>query len=268
MISFPNAKINLGLQVTGKRSDGYHNIETVFYPVQWREALEIIPSRDFKMTHSGIEIDIASENNLCARVWQLMHDKYKIPPVHIHLHKVIPMGAGLGGGSSDAAFTIKIINNIFQLNLEDNNLEDTATEIGSDCAFFIKNKPVLALGKGNIFTDINLNLKGYKIIIIKPEISINTTRAYSEIIPGKKENILDIINLNIHYWKDKLTNDFEKLIFKKHPEIKKIKEGLYNAGAIYASMSGSGSAVYGFFKNEIVIKNNLIENRNVWMGEL
>ena len=269
MIAFPNAKINLGLRVLKKRSDGYHDIETVFYPVKWRDALEIVRANDneFSFTQTGLQIDGATENNLCAKAWKLMHHKFNIPVVHIHLHKVIPTGAGLGGGSSDAAETIKLINKLFELKLNNEELEEIASEIGSDCAFFIKNKPVLARGRGNIFLTSEIDLSKYKIVIVKPPVAVSTAEAYQKIAPNEADSLTEIIKLKPEYWKDKLINDFELPVFKMYPEIAEIKNKLYEPGAVYASMSGSGSAVYALFKKEFEINRNDFENCEVWVGE-
>ncbi|MGI8892610.1 MAG: 4-(cytidine 5'-diphospho)-2-C-methyl-D-erythritol kinase [Bacteroidia bacterium] len=268
MIAFPNAKINLGLRVLSKRIDGYHNIETVYYPVRWREALEIIPGKDsFKFAQTGLKVEVDEENNLCVKAWRLMKMKYKIPAVDMHLHKIIPMGAGLGGGSSDAAFTIKLLNKLFELKLTDEDFEEVASEIGSDCAFFIRNKPVLARGKGNVFSQIEIDISDFKIIIVKPEVGVITAEAYSKVIPVENESIVEIIKLKPIYWKEKLINDFENVVFAMHPEIEAIKNILYESGAIYASMSGSGSAVYGIFEKEKNINEIKFDNCSVWAGD-
>lgn len=255
MILFPNSKINLGLHVISKRSDGFHSIETVFYPVQWRDVLEITPhlsaKKKIKITFSGIPIDGNSNDNLCVKAYQLLDTEYSLPPVQMHLHKIIPMGAGLGGGSADAAFTLKILNNIFGLNLKEENLLNYASHLGSDCAFFIKNKAQYAQGKGDVLSDIYIPLKGYWILVVKPQINISTQEAYSGIFPKQpKLHLIEVLKQMPEYWKDFLINDFEEGIFKKYPIIKSLKENLYERGAVYASMSGSGSAVYGIFKSE------------------
>jgi 4-diphosphocytidyl-2-C-methyl-D-erythritol kinase len=270
MIAFPNAKINLGLHVLRNRSDGYHDIETVFYPVQWRDALEIVKAKkkeNFKITRTGLAIDVAEENDLCAKAWRLMRERFDVPVVHIHLHKVIPREAGLGGGSSDAAFTIKLIDDLFKINLKNEELEDIASEIGSDCAFFIQNKPVLATGRGNIFSPVDVDLSNYKLIIVKPPVSVNTAEAYSKVVFHENHNLSEVIKLKPEFWKGKLINDFEKTVFKIYPEIEKIKDELYNTGAIYASMSGSGSAVYGLFKAETNLNEIKFNECKVWVGE-
>jgi len=258
MICFPNCKINLGLKVKGKRPDGYHNIETVFYPVNLTDVLEIIPAQDgiFDFNITGIEIPGDITENLCVKAYNLLAKEYKIPSVKIHLHKNIPIGAGLGGGSSDTAFTLILLDKIFSLNLPKNKLIEMSSQLGSDCAFFIENKSCFAYEKGNLMETINLDLKKYKFIIIKPNINISTTEAYKNIFFDDNTESLKIqINKPVETWRDNIFNDFEKYIFKSYPEIKKIKEFFYQKGAIYASMSGSGSAVYGIFEDDVNIEN-------------
>lgn len=248
MVVFPNSKINLGLNIISKRDDGYHNIESCFYPVKLSDVLEILPSSETTFTSTGIAIPNDPKGNLCLRAYELLKADYSIDPVQIHLHKVIPIGAGLGGGSSDAAFTLKVLNELFQLALDDNELEGYAAKLGSDCPFFVKNKPVIARGTGTDFTSIDLDLSGYEIKIKFPDIHIGTAEAYSGIVPRRTEiKIEEIIAQPISKWKDTLENNFEDSIFPNHPEIASIKKEFYEQGAVYASMTGSGSAVYGIF---------------------
>ncbi len=253
MVVFPNCKINLGLHVVSKRKDGYHNIETIFYPVPLKDALEIIPSETKTIfTASGIPIDAHPENNLCTKAYQLMAKSFHIPPVKIHLHKLIPYGAGLGGGSSNAAFTINTLDKIFELGIPTKKKLEIASKIGADCAFFIQNKAIMAKGIGNIFSEVSLDLTGYYIVIVKPGFGISTKEAYSGVRINKKAlNLEEIIAHPVNQWKELLTNDFETHILLKYPGIKAIKQELYNCGAVYASMSGSGSAVYGLFDKKI-----------------
>ncbi|MCD4747534.1 MAG: 4-(cytidine 5'-diphospho)-2-C-methyl-D-erythritol kinase [Bacteroidales bacterium] len=268
MISFPNCKINIGLSIIKKRNDGFHNIETVFYPVNLYDALEIIVSKDKKFSFecSGIEIPDDIKNNLCIKAYHLLADEFKLPAVKIHLYKNIPVGAGLGGGSSDAAYTIKLLNDLFQLKLSIAQMQNYASRLGSDCAFFIENKAVFAYEKGNCFEAVDINLSQYKIIIIKPGININTAMVYSGVVPDINTKALkEIISLPIEEWKNHLNNDFEKTIFKKHPEIKDIKNKLYDSGALYALMSGSGSAVYGILSEKINVAG-LFPGCFVWQG--
>jgi len=270
MVVFPNAKINLGLSVTEKRADGFHNIETVFYPVPLRDALEIIPAKDgkTKFTFSGFEIPGSLETNLCFKAWQMLKNDFRLPAINFHLHKAIPMGAGLGGGSADGAFTIRLLDQVFNLKLTNGQMQDYARQLGSDCAFFIENKPVFAFGKGDHFENINLDLSGFYLILIKPAVNVNTAGAYANItpswpaIPGK-----EIISLSVEKWKDLLQNDFEATVFKSYPEIETIKNQFYENGALFASMSGSGSAVFGIFKTNIELKS-LFPNFFYWAGNL
>ncbi len=257
MVVFPNAKINLGLSVTEKRTDGFHNIETVFYPVPLRDALEIIPSPDgdTEFKFSGLEIPGKVETNLCMKAWQRLKNDFRLPEIKFHLHKVIPMGAGLGGGSADGAFTIRLVNQVFDLKMRPEKMQDYARQLGSDCAFFIENNPVFASGKGDHFEKIDLNLSGYFLVLVKPGKSVSTSLAYASIIPAKPEiSVKEIIKLPVEKWKDLLKNYFENNVFKSYPEIETIKKQLYDSGALYASMSGSGSAVYGIFDAEINLK--------------
>jgi 4-diphosphocytidyl-2-C-methyl-D-erythritol kinase len=248
MITFPNAKINLGLNVVKKRSDGYHNIETVFYPIGLCDALEVITSTKFKFELSGIRLDGISENNLVVKAYRLLKEEFQLPPVKIHLHKVIPIGAGLGGGSSDGAFMLKLLNNLFKLGIETQQLEKYASLLGADCPFFIKNAPAFGSGIGDVLKSINIDLSDFLIILIKPPFSVNTAGAYKNIHPTVPTNsINNILLLDISEWERVLKNDFEKPVFQMYPEIERIKEKLYEQGALYASMTGSGSSVFGIF---------------------
>ena len=267
MISFPNAKINIGLNITDKRPDGYHNIASCFYPVQWRDILEIIPAQELQFTSSGISIPGNEENNLCIEAYRILEKEYKIPPVRMHLHKVIPIGAGLGGGSSDGAFVLKMLNEIYKLSLSIDKLENFASQLGSDCPFFIANQPKYVTGTGNIFHKIDINISGKHLVIIKPDIHLSTAEAYAGIRPQHpSENIKDLIENNpISAWRDSLFNDFERSVFPNHPSITKVKQELYSQGAIYASMTGSGAAVYGIFDEDVDITTAYYQ---VWKGSL
>ena len=252
MIAFPNIKINLGLSITEKRPDGYHNLETVFYPVALEDALEIRTSpnadRKFTLHQHGMEIAGNPEDNLVVKAYLLMDKEFHLPPVEIHLYKHIPSGAGLGGGSSDAAFMLKLLNEHYNLQLSDNQLEDYAATLGADCAFFIKNTPTYAEGIGNIFSPIELSLKGYRMMIVKPDVFVSTREAFANIRPHRPEYpVREVIRRPVAEWKDTLINDFEASVFPQYPVIGEIKEELYHQGAIYASMSGSGSSVFGLF---------------------
>jgi 4-diphosphocytidyl-2-C-methyl-D-erythritol kinase len=252
MIVFPNAKINLGLNVTAKRNDGFHNIETVFYPVKLCDILEIVESQNTAsmLFNSGIIINDDTNNNLCIKALNLIKKDFPIPEVDIFLHKNIPFGSGLGGGSSDAANVLTVLNEMFNLDISNEKLMRYAAELGSDCAFFITNRPQLASGRGEILADISLDLSGYYFVLIKPNVFVATANAYANIKPQQPEiNILDVISKPVEEWKYFLKNDFEPVIFEQFPQIKMIKEALYSRGAVYASMSGSGSSVYGIFNN-------------------
>lgn len=256
MISFPNCKINLGLHVVNKRADGFHDIETVFHPVTWCDALEVIENpggtSSFDYSQSGLLIEGSLQGNIIFKAWQDICKITSVPPIKLHLHKNIPMGAGLGGGSSDAAFFIKLLNDKFNLALSIDQQKRIASTLGSDCAFFIENKPVMAVGRGDLFSEIKLDLSSYYILVVFPGVHSNTKEAYSGLTPTQPTyNLKEVIqNHPVHEWKDLLVNDFEKTVFKRFPEIKQLKETLYSKGAIYASMSGSGSAVYGIFDRE------------------
>jgi len=265
MISYPNAKINIGLNIVSKRTDGYHNLETIFYPVQLKDALELVESDETQFSASGIKIDGKPENNLVFKAYKILEQDFKLPPVKIHLHKVIPFGAGLGGGSADAAFTLKMLNEFFKLKISSEKLQLYASKIGADCPFFIKNKPTFASGIGDKFQPFTLDLSEYKIIIAKPNTSVSTPDAYRHVIPSKPEfNLRDIEQLPIEEWKDIVKNDFETSVFKQYPEVEVLKKSLYASGAIYASMSGSGSAVFGIFR-QIPAKLNKLDRTEIFI---
>jgi 4-diphosphocytidyl-2-C-methyl-D-erythritol kinase len=270
MVIFPNAKINLGLSVLQKRSDGFHQIESAMYPVPINDALELIvaPDRKFGFSVSGIEIQGNTENNLCVKAWKLLQTAYALPEVKMHLHKAIPMGAGLGGGSADGAFTIKLINQFFKLGLSEDVMETFARKLGSDCPFFIRNQAALAFDKGDQLKQIKLDLTGYFLVLVKPDVHISTAEAYAGISPKVPDMLISkIIQLPVEEWKGRLNNDFETSIFKILPALNKIKNTFYQSGAVYASMSGSGSAIYGLFKNEIELKDQF-KNYFYWSGWL
>lgn len=261
MIVFPNCKINLGLSVIEKRTDGYHEIETVFYPVPLKDALEIIVDTNdtgghpVQLSSSGIPVEVQPHENICVKAYNLLKKDFpQLPSIKMHLHKLIPSGAGLGGGSSDGAFTLKMLSEKFYLGLSKEQLIFYASQLGSDCSFFILNKPCMATGRGEILEPVELNLGSYKILLVYPGIHINTAMAYSQTIPsGKGDSLKNIISQPIESWKENLFNDFEKSIFKNHPETGKVKEKLYESGALYAALSGSGSSVFGIFKHEATI---------------
>ena len=252
MLTFPNAKINIGLNITEKRPDGYHNLETIFYPIDLCDTLEFVEEKETKFTCSGLNIEGESDNNLIIKAYKLLKEEFDLPTINIHLHKAIPMGAGLGGGSADAAFMLKMLNNEFQLNLTTQELEQKAAKLGADCAFFINNKPTLAKGIGNLFEPTCINLSRYHIVLVKPEVHVSTAEAYGGCKPQRWTTPLEeAIKRPITEWKECIFNDFEKTVFIAHPELANIKELLYEKGAIYAAMSGSGSTIYGIFDKEI-----------------
>jgi 4-diphosphocytidyl-2-C-methyl-D-erythritol kinase len=275
MICFPNAKINLGLNITEKRTDGFHNIETVFYPIGWNDALEVIdpstPLRvqkdEFNLHLSGLSISGNIEDNLLYKAYQIIKQTKALPHIDVYLHKTLPMGAGLGGGSADAAFFINLLNDQFQLNFTETERIDIARQLGSDCAFFIKNSPVYATQKGDVFNDIKLDLSHLYIAIIYPNVHSNTKEAYSLVKPQQpSKSLLDVIQQPITTWKTDLVNDFEKSIFSLYPIVQQTKQDLYELGAAYACMSGSGSAVFGLFEKEPDIKH--LAQFPHWIGKM
>ncbi|MDR1557430.1 MAG: 4-(cytidine 5'-diphospho)-2-C-methyl-D-erythritol kinase [Tannerellaceae bacterium] len=248
MICFPNAKINLGLNIISKRPDGYHTIETIFYPIPLRDALEVVEANAFSFSQTGIPLDTPAENNLVVKAMRLLAG-YGLPPLEVHLYKAIPSGAGLGGGSSDAAFMLKLLNDFGRLGLGESTLETMAAQLGADCPFFIRNTPVFASGIGNIFEPVSLSLAGYHLYLVTPDIAVSTAEAYAAVRPQfPSVSLKEIATLPIKEWKERMTNDFEQSIFARYPALAAIKQNLYEAGAVYASMSGSGSSVFGLFE--------------------
>jgi len=271
MICFPNAKINLGLNIVSKRNDGYHNLETVFYPVGINDALEIIVREDQErdsFIESGIKTDANPDNNLVMKALRLMREHYNFPSLEVRLLKKIPFGAGLGGGSADASFMLRLLNDTFSLNVSDEDLASLAVKLGADCPFFIYNRSVFATGIGEIFEEVNLSLKDYWFVLVKPDIHVSTKDAFSEIIPQRPElSLNEIIKFPVSSWKSLMVNDFEKSVFAKYPQIEDTKNSLYDKGALYASMSGSGSSVFGIFKEEVSISENHYTDCFVWTGK-
>lgn len=264
MIVFPNAKINLGLNIISRRPDGYHNISSCFLPVGWKDALEAVPSDHFEFGSSGLHIPGKSSDNLCVKAFKLLKEKHHIPPVKMHLHKVIPMGAGLGGGSADGAFALKLLNDLFDLGLVNAQLEEYAKSLGADCPFFIRNRPMLVSGIGDVFEEIGFHIKGKFLVIVNPGIHVNTAQAFKSIRPKTPEfSLSESLYMNPDQWQDRVVNDFEGSVFEMHPRLKNVKNGLIKAGAIYAAMSGSGSSIYGIFDHEITISD---EDSTVWSG--
>ncbi len=255
MTIFPNAKINIGLRIISVRSDGYHNIESLFYPVGATDALEFVPAPNSQEKYSlkitGISPDCPDSENTVIRALEIARKHYSIPPLKIHLHKTIPSGSGLGGGSSDAAFMLRYLDRYFKLGAGTDRLSEMALQIGSDCVFFIRNVPALVSGRGEILKDTELSLKGKYILLVHPGIFISTAEAYSMVSPSAKGNsISEIIQEPVTSWRDNLKNDFQEVITTKYPLIGKLIEDIYNDGALYCSMSGSGSTVYGIFENK------------------
>lgn len=251
MIVFPNAKINIGLDIIARRNDGYHNIETLFYPIGWSDILEIVPAKGATstLTITGRGVNCPPEKNLVMKAYNAINEAIPIPPVDIYLHKTIPDGAGLGGGSSDAAFTLIVLNKLFSLALTDDDLARIAAGIGADCPFFIYNRPMLAECIGERLTPINnVSLRGYSLGIVKPPTRISTAEAYAGVTPRLPSTPLaELLTLPVDRWQGTIVNAFEDSVFPNHPELPRIKETLLDMGAAYASMSGSGSAIYGLF---------------------
>lgn len=272
MITYPNAKINLGLNVTERRSDGYHNLETVFYPIPLCDVLrveaetdriaphaaDVFPegcpvctheADDYTLHTGGINIDCPPEKNLIIKVLRNIRQDFSIPRIHIYMYKRVPSGAGLGGGSSDAAFMMKLLNEQFMLGLTEDEMETRITPLGADCAFFVRNRPTLATGIGNIFTPVSLSLTGWHLVLVKPDVFVSTKEAYAQIRPHRPDtSVAELVARPVETWRDTLVNDFEKGIFALHPEIAAVKQRLYDLGAVYAAMSGSGSSVFGLFQ--------------------
>lgn len=259
MISYPNAKINLGLNVIEKRTDGYHNLESVFYPIPLADILEVVATESnepkIMASYSGIEIPGDKDDNLCVKAYHLLSKDFDLPAIKFHLHKIIPMGAGLGGGSADASFFILQLNQLFSLGLSNQKMKNYAAQLGSDCAFFIDNVPSFATSRGDVLEPFEISLKGYFLVLINPGIHVSTKDAFAMLNPEKPQiSIKSILKQPIQTWKNNLKNDFEKTVFQKFSEIEKIKNKLYSNGALYASMTGSGSSVFALFETEIDLK--------------
>jgi 4-diphosphocytidyl-2-C-methyl-D-erythritol kinase len=262
VVLFPNAKINLGLNIIRKRPDGYHDLETVFYPIAIQDALEVIlndnAKEDVQISLSGTSLNGKIEENLCFTAYRILKKDFpQLPAVMIHLHKNIPAGGGLGGGSADGAFTLKLLNQKFDLGLSTHQLVNYALQLGSDCPFFIINKPCLSTGRGEFLEPVPVDLSGYKLVIVNPGIHVSTAEAFSLLTPTlPSKSIKEIVKQPVEAWAAELKNDFEKPVFMKHPEIESIKSRLFESGAIYSSMTGSGSTVYGLFSRETAFKSD------------
>jgi 4-diphosphocytidyl-2-C-methyl-D-erythritol kinase len=268
MVTFPFCKINLGLQVIAKRPDNYHDIATCFYPVPWTDVLEVVAARSLTFTQTGLTIPGAPDDNLCVKAYNLLKTDHKIRPVKIHLHKIIPTGAGLGGGSSDAAHMLIMLRSVFRLNLDDATLIKYAAQLGSDCTFFMQHKPVIGRDRGDKLTGVNINLKDLFLVLVTPDVQVSTADAYAGVVPQvPTSDIAAILDKPVTSWKPLLKNDFELSVFKRHPVLAEIKEKFYSLGAVYASMSGSGSSVYGIFDRE-VSREEHFKGASGWSGWL
>lgn len=265
MILFPPAKINLGLNILGKRPDGYHEIETCMYPIHWTDVLELLPDDKFKFIQTGFTVDCSQEDNLCVKAFRLMQKHFAVPNVLMHLRKNIPMGAGLGGGSSDAAFVLRGLNDLFSLGATNDELKSMASELGSDCPFFIEDKVQLAQGRGEIMNEIELDLSEYFLKVVHPDIHVGTKEAYANVrFPESTVSLTGLLRQPIATWKHTIENSFEATVISKHSRIGTLKSEMYAEGAIYAAMSGSGSSVFGIF-NEMP---NESEKDTCWIGAL
>lgn len=269
MISFPPCKINLGLNVISKRSDGYHEIETCFFPIPWTDILEIIPANQLEFFSSGLEIPGNRNDNLCLKAYRLLQQDFNLAPVKIYLHKIIPTGAGLGGGSSDAAHTLRLLNDVFDLQLGLQQLKQYAAQLGSDCSFFLEDKPMMGNGRGEELSSASVNLHGKFVVLVKPDVQISTADAYAGVKPAHNQKRIKTIveEMRLSDWKSELKNDFEDSIFQKYPVVRNLKESLYRFGATYASMSGSGSAVYGIFDKPVLL-NQEFKDALCWSSTL
>lgn len=254
MVSFSPCKINIGLNIINKRNDGFHNLETIFYPVYFlHDIIEIViaDNDEDQFVFTGLKIEGDFEHNLCNKTIKVLHKKYNFPNVSVYLHKIVPMGAGLGGGSANVATIINLVDKLFNLAIDVEEKKEIASILGSDCAFFINPQVSIGTEKGNILNPINLILKDYYLLIVQPPVHVSTAEAYSLIKPdSSKPKLFDLISAPIEGWKDIITNDFEESVFSMYPIVGVIKKQLYNSGAIYAQMSGSGSSVFGLFSKK------------------
>lgn len=270
MVVFPNAKINIGLNIVEKRPDNYHNIESIFYPIPIKDILEVVVSDNgnTEMQIEGLTIDGPIESNLVMKAYNLLKSEFDLPPVKIYMNKIIPFGAGLGGGSSDAAFMLKALNELFSLGISVEELKNYAKKLGADCPFFIENKPAYVTGIGDIIETIPFSMQGLYFVLVKPNIFVSTQNAYSSVVPRPSQCLLtSMINHPVQQWRGNIKNDFEVSVFELFPEIAKIKDIMYNYDALYASMSGSGSSVFGLFKQPIDLRDEFMD-MYVFQGEL
>ncbi|MCE2733732.1 MAG: 4-(cytidine 5'-diphospho)-2-C-methyl-D-erythritol kinase [Cyclobacteriaceae bacterium] len=269
MVVFPHCKINLGLHVLYKRADGYHELDTCFYPITFHDLLEVLPAKNFSVTLTGLSIPGNKTDNICVMAYRLLQQEYQLPNISIHLHKEVPIGAGLGGGSSDGVFTLKALNTIFNLGITPEKMLHYASQLGSDCAFFCQDNPMIGRGRGELLSPVSVSLKHFYLILLKPPIHISTKTAFAGLKPKERKVSIEkiVTQVPVDKWKDHLSNDFEESIFKLYPEIEACKTKLYDHGAVYASMTGSGAGVYGLFNNETdVVK---FQDKNlIWRGRL
>lgn len=249
MIAFPGCKINLGLHVIRRRPDGFHDLDTCFYPLPWSDVLEWLPSDSLSFGATGLPIPGAPSDNLCLHAYRILARTHTLPPAKGHLHKIVPMGAGLGGGSADGAATLRLLNDLFNLRLSTPQLMDYARELGSDCSFFLTPGPARGTGRGDVLEPITLPLKGYYLLLVVPPVHVSTAQAYAGVTPKSPvEPLMQTLQRPVEEWKDVLVNDFEPSVFARFPELAELKETLYRLGAVYASMSGSGSSIFGIFR--------------------
>jgi 4-diphosphocytidyl-2-C-methyl-D-erythritol kinase len=266
MLTFANAKINLGLFLTEKRVDGYHNLETIFYPIQIKDVIELVDATETTMLVKGVDVPGDASDNICLKAFKKLQNDFDLPNQQIVLLKNIPVGAGLGGGSADAAFLVKLINQKFNLGLSVNQMEDYSRPLGADCAFFIANKPTFAYGIGDEFEPVDLDLSKYYLVLVKPPIHVSTAEAYSQInVKQPLSSLKDLIHLPIREWRNQIFNGFEPSVFAKYPQIQEVKTKLYTAGALFALMSGSGSSVFAIFEKAVKLPD-LEENNVVFYG--
>jgi len=255
MILYPPAKINLGLNILRKREDDYHDIDTCMVEIPFTDILEVTKSDSFEFLQTGITINGTGGTNLCEKAYQLLRREYEIGPVRIHLRKQIPIGAGLGGGSADATYTLMALNQLFQLKLSVQELKELSSELGSDCPFFVEGLPQIAQGRGEVLSIIELDLSNFYLVLLNPGIHVGTKEAYEGVsVNDAVISVHELLKKPIQQWRDSLKNDFETSVFQLFPEIQKLKNSLYDSGAVYAAMSGSGSSVYGLFLDEITVK--------------
>lgn len=270
MICFPNAKINIGLEILRKRPDGFHDIDTLFYPLQFSDVLEVVTSKSFLFQQSGLVIDGDPEQNLVVKAYRLMQQVFRLPPVNIHLHKIIPFGAGLGGGSSDATHMLRMLVDLFKLKISSADLSQMALQLGSDCPFFLQNKPLMASGRGEVFSEFTaLQLKGFTLLLITPPINVSTAMAYAGVKASEPAiPLLERLKEPVETWKNTIENQFEINVFKSFPELAAYKKKLYESGAIYASMSGSGAALYGLYQAAPSQAAKLFSDCGIWMENI